>query len=329
MKYSTGYCVLVILGFGLFLPYDITAQEELLVHYSALKCDSLVQANTDNPNFVILDVRTPGEHNPDHLEGAINRNFFDPDFNDQLAALPRHKLYLMHCASGGRSGQTFTRMVDLGFPRVVEMVGGIAAWNNAGLPATADFAPLIMALSDTYSCGDTVVISQIDTITIALTNRANDTLFFTSFTDLAGTEFSTDFDLFTHLRGAEDYIFHIFYEPLNEEEDSIDFVVQSNAGEVSFTICRTGELEISSTIDASGSSVRVYPNPVRDVIDVGGYSEGETGAYVVFDFFGKQVAGGHIHLPGKINLNPLRAGPYLLVIRSEDRVHAQTIMKLE
>jgi rhodanese-related sulfurtransferase len=329
MTSSTCSCVLLILFSGLVIPHDTCAQDELLVHYSALQCDSLVQANADNPNFVILDVRTPGEYNPSHLHGAINRNFFDPDFNDQLAALPRHKLYLMHCASGARSGPTFTQMVDLGFTRVVEMVGGISAWNSAGLPATADFSPLLMALSDTASCGDTVTVSLADTIALALTNRANDTLLFTSFTDLAGTEFSTDFGMDAQLYGADDYLFHIFYAPIDEGKDSIDFVVQSNGGEVVFSICGTGELEISMTSDASGSSVHIYPNPVRDILYVGWNSQGQTATYGVFDCYGKQVAAGHIRLPGKIDMNAFDTNPYLLVLTVGNRVLTGVILKLE
>jgi len=64
---------------------------------TAVKCDSLVKANENNPNFVILDVRTPGEYSGSHLMGAINRSTGDSNFDAQLAALPKHKLFLMHC----------------------------------------------------------------------------------------------------------------------------------------------------------------------------------------------------------------------------------------
>ena len=33
-------------------------------HLSVTQCDSLIQANVNNPDFVLLDVRTPGEYIP-------------------------------------------------------------------------------------------------------------------------------------------------------------------------------------------------------------------------------------------------------------------------
>lgn len=38
------------------------------------------------------------------------------------------------CRSGGRSGRAATSLASMGFARVMNMVGGMLAWNDAGLP---------------------------------------------------------------------------------------------------------------------------------------------------------------------------------------------------
>jgi hypothetical protein len=53
----------------------------------AIACDSLIKANNKNPDFVILDVRTPSVWKVDHLWESISRNYYDADFStDQCTA---------------------------------------------------------------------------------------------------------------------------------------------------------------------------------------------------------------------------------------------------
>jgi hypothetical protein len=71
---------------------------------------------------------------------------------------------------------------------------------------------------------------------VIITNRANDTLKFTSLTLPPGDEFSTNFDLNKKLTGAEDYSFSVFYHPQQLYKDSVHVVIQSNGGNLSLTI---------------------------------------------------------------------------------------------
>ena len=102
--------------------------ENIYKKISVASCDSLIKANETNPNFVILDVRRSTEWNPDHLNGSINRNYYDPGFEAQLDALPKNKIFLIHCQSGGRSGGAFAKMQTLGFSEVYDMIGGMGSW---------------------------------------------------------------------------------------------------------------------------------------------------------------------------------------------------------
>jgi rhodanese-related sulfurtransferase len=44
------------------------------------------------------------------------------------------KTYLVHCAVGGRSAQACTKLDAFEFPKVVNLLGGIKAWEKAGKP---------------------------------------------------------------------------------------------------------------------------------------------------------------------------------------------------
>lgn len=84
------------------------------------------------PNTVVLDVRTPEEYAAGHLEGAVNINFYEPDFHTRLETLDKTVPYAVYCHSGGRSGKALERMRELGFTSVMNLQGGIVAWQQAG-----------------------------------------------------------------------------------------------------------------------------------------------------------------------------------------------------
>lgn len=86
--------------------------------------------------LTVLDVRTPAEFADGHLADAINIDFYEADFADQLAQLDKDVPYVMYCRSGNRSATAAEIMRDLGFTEVYEVDGGILAWVQSGLPIT-------------------------------------------------------------------------------------------------------------------------------------------------------------------------------------------------
>ena len=94
----------------------------------------LIQQHRDDPHFVILDIRTPQEFVAAHIQGAMNVDFYAPDFKQQLDQLPKDKTYLVYCNSGNRSGQAMPLFRELGFGQVYELKGGVQAWHQAGYP---------------------------------------------------------------------------------------------------------------------------------------------------------------------------------------------------
>jgi len=86
----------------------------------------------DDPEFVLLDIRTPSEVEAGHIPGAVNLDFYSPSFRDDLDALDRDKIYLIYCRTANRTGQAYNIMEELGFERVYDMGGGISQWIAAG-----------------------------------------------------------------------------------------------------------------------------------------------------------------------------------------------------
>jgi phage shock protein E len=84
--------------------------------------------------LVILDIRTPEEFAAGHLAGAINIDYYAPDFESKLGALDVEQPYVMYCNSGNRSANALPLMDSIGFREVYELDGGIQAWYSAGQP---------------------------------------------------------------------------------------------------------------------------------------------------------------------------------------------------
>jgi rhodanese-related sulfurtransferase len=99
---------------------------------SADQAEELIKANMGNKNFVILDIRTPGEYSGGHIPNAVLLDFHSPSFRENLAGLDKNKTYLMYCRSGNRSGRAMSLFSELGFARVLELRGGIKSWIASG-----------------------------------------------------------------------------------------------------------------------------------------------------------------------------------------------------
>ncbi len=84
----------------------------------------------DDPDVVILDVRTPGETAGGTIAGAVEMDYRDPGFPAKVAELDKEKTYLVYCAVGGRSGGACELMSAAGFGKVYNLAGGYTAWKG-------------------------------------------------------------------------------------------------------------------------------------------------------------------------------------------------------
>src|SRR5687767_2402797 len=55
------------------------------------------EKGSNKSNAVIIDTRFPAEYEQGHIDGAVNMNFFDPNFRTNLLELNKNKKYYLYC----------------------------------------------------------------------------------------------------------------------------------------------------------------------------------------------------------------------------------------
>lgn len=81
----------------------------------------------------LLDVRTPEEFESGHLAGAIMIDFRAEGFVEKAKAqLKKDQPVALYCRSGKRSHSAAELLLKAGFKELVELDGGILAWQEAG-----------------------------------------------------------------------------------------------------------------------------------------------------------------------------------------------------
>ena len=75
-----------------------------------------------NPNSMIIDVRPESEYKKKHILNAINIPM--EDLESSYNALPRNKLIILYCKSGGTGIRAAKELFDKGFCTKA-LVGGI------------------------------------------------------------------------------------------------------------------------------------------------------------------------------------------------------------
>jgi len=84
----------------------------------------------------VVDVRGASEWEAGHLPGAPNVPL--ATLAERLSEVPRDRLVVVQCQSGGRSAIAASLLRANGVERVANLEGGFAAWSRAGLPVEVD-----------------------------------------------------------------------------------------------------------------------------------------------------------------------------------------------
>jgi len=87
----------------------------------------------DQDQFLVVDVREPGEWEAGHIQGALHIPMVQ--VRGRLEEL-RDRRVVTVCKSGHRSGQVAEFLAARGF-EAENMNGGMKAWFKAGLPMAA------------------------------------------------------------------------------------------------------------------------------------------------------------------------------------------------
>ncbi len=79
----------------------------------------------------LVDVRTPEEYGQGHLDGAVNIDWFAPDFAERFQDVPKGRTIYVYCKMGGRSAKAQEKLRSMGYDHVVNLEGGYDAWMAA------------------------------------------------------------------------------------------------------------------------------------------------------------------------------------------------------
>lgn len=91
------------------------------INITAEEAHKILKENTD---IVIVDIRTPEEYEDEHIEGAINIDYYADDFKEKVGALDKSKSYLVYCRSGNRSSNAMKTFNTSNFNTVYHMTNG-------------------------------------------------------------------------------------------------------------------------------------------------------------------------------------------------------------
>tara|TARA_B100001287_G_C22684004_1_gene532171 strand:- start:1584 stop:1916 length:333 start_codon:yes stop_codon:yes gene_type:complete len=105
---------------------DINAQRNL----NSIDKVSLMELMKSD-KIQLLDVRTENEFKLGSIEGAINVDYWDPDFVDKVLFLFDKKITtIVYCAAGGRSEMAAKLLLTKGFKKLYNFKGGYESYIN-------------------------------------------------------------------------------------------------------------------------------------------------------------------------------------------------------
>ncbi len=126
--------LIFILFISAFVVIAVTgrAAGNILKNISPDQTNRLILDNKENPDFLIIDIRTPKEFRTGHLEGAVLIDYYAKNFLKKMDALDKTKTYLIYCRSANRSTRALNLIADMGFAEMYNMAQGIVGWSRKG-----------------------------------------------------------------------------------------------------------------------------------------------------------------------------------------------------
>lgn len=106
-------------------------------HISIHSFREVLIAEQGNTTIDFINVCTPAEYKEKHIEGV--RNIPLDKITDHTSELQTKQTIYVHCRSGKRAAQAIEALTAAGVTaELVNVEGGLMAWDEAGLPTRAD-----------------------------------------------------------------------------------------------------------------------------------------------------------------------------------------------
>jgi rhodanese-related sulfurtransferase len=124
------YLIAIALASGGMLLWPVLRRGAGGASVNTLEATQLI----NRQDALVLDVRNPEEFQKGHIMNARNIPLSQLDARFSDIARYKEKPVIVACESGNRSGGAAAVLRKKGFAQVYNLSGGIAAWQQAGLP---------------------------------------------------------------------------------------------------------------------------------------------------------------------------------------------------
>jgi glyoxylase-like metal-dependent hydrolase (beta-lactamase superfamily II)/rhodanese-related sulfurtransferase len=112
--------------------HSLESRPELVAFTEHLSAPFAAELLSSSEPPLVIDVRTPREHEQKHIEGSLSVPL--SRLVENVETLPKNRPLLVYCAGGYRSSIGASLLQSRGFEPVCEIAGGIAGWEAAKLP---------------------------------------------------------------------------------------------------------------------------------------------------------------------------------------------------
>ena len=134
-KKLTAFGIILLVTFLAFILLSPRAQsDQQFTAVSPKEASALIETHKEDSDFIILDIRTPGEYQSGHIKNSIMIDFYSKTFAEEVDRLDKGKTYLIHCRSGNRSTRSMGLLRKLKFQKIYHLSSGINGWKSEGLP---------------------------------------------------------------------------------------------------------------------------------------------------------------------------------------------------
>ena len=129
---NTGIILAAVLAIIVVAAWAVNAYRNK--GFKTVSSDEFARLIGDTDTVQLVDVRTKEEYEEGHISNALLIDYYSYNFEEQaIAKLSKEKTVAVYCRSGRRSAAATRKLVKLG-SEVVNLDGGILAWERAKMP---------------------------------------------------------------------------------------------------------------------------------------------------------------------------------------------------
>lgn len=124
----------------------LTAVKALGTKWGIMSADNLNLALGENPDMILIDVRTSGELEENGVIGVVDQQLISLPLADMIASkdlwpADKEAEIVIYCGSGHRSTMAMEILLSYGYSNVTSLSGGFGGWVDAGYPVAEFVAP--------------------------------------------------------------------------------------------------------------------------------------------------------------------------------------------